>query len=80
MLSQSFAPVARSTERFRSGGVEQGTVWSPDDGEQRILARMRRLHTRVLSYDRIARSLNGSDMPAKRGGIWHAMAFVKSFG
>lgn len=45
-----------------------------DEGEQRVIARMKRLRTRGLSYDRIARSLNGSKVPAKRGGIWHAMA------
>jgi hypothetical protein len=39
-----------------------------------VIARIRRLRTRGLSYDRIARSLNRSDVPAKRGGIWHAMA------
>ena len=45
-----------------------------DEVEQRVIVRMRRLRTRGLSYDRIARSLNRSDVPAKRGGIWHAMA------
>jgi site-specific DNA recombinase len=45
-----------------------------DEVEQRVIARMKRLRTRGLSYDRIARSLNRSRVPAKRGGIWHAMA------
>lgn len=45
-----------------------------DEAEQRVIARIKRLRTRGLSYDRIARSLNGSEVPAKRGGIWHAMA------
>jgi site-specific DNA recombinase len=45
-----------------------------DEGEQRVIARMKRLRTRGFSYDRIARSLNRSDVPAKQGGIWHAMA------
>jgi site-specific DNA recombinase len=45
-----------------------------DEGEQRVIARMKRQRTRGLSYDRIARSLNRSDVPAKRGGTWHAMA------
>ncbi len=45
-----------------------------DDTEQRVLTRIRRLRGRGLSYDRIARSLNGSGVPAKRGGTWHAMS------
>jgi site-specific DNA recombinase len=45
-----------------------------DEGEQRVIARIKGLRTRGLSYDRIARSLNRSHVPAKRGGIWHAMA------
>jgi site-specific DNA recombinase len=45
-----------------------------DEGEQHVIARIKRLRTRGLSYDRIARSLNRSHVPAKRGGIWHAMA------
>lgn len=45
-----------------------------DENEQRVIAHMKRLRTRGLSYDRIARSLNRSEVPAKRGGIWHAMA------
>lgn len=45
-----------------------------DEAEQRVIARIKQLRTRGLSYDRIARSLNGSEVPAKRGGIWHAMA------
>lgn len=56
------------------GWSRAGDRLVPDEGEQRILARMKRLRTRGLSYDRIARSLNGSDVPAKRGGIWYAMA------
>jgi hypothetical protein len=35
---------------------------------------MKRLRSRGFSYDRIARSLNRSGTPAKRGGVWHAMA------
>jgi DNA invertase Pin-like site-specific DNA recombinase len=45
-----------------------------DEVEQRVIVRMKRLRTRGLSYDRIARFLNHSHVPAKRGGIWHAMA------
>lgn len=45
-----------------------------DESEQRVIVRMKRLRTRGLSYDRIARSLNSSGTPAKRGGLWHAMA------
>jgi site-specific DNA recombinase len=44
------------------------------DIEQRVLTRILRLRTRGLSYARIARSLNGSGVPAKRGGKWSAMA------
>jgi hypothetical protein len=32
------------------------------------------MRSRGLSYDRIARSLNTSNIPAKRGGRWHAMS------
>jgi site-specific DNA recombinase len=46
----------------------------PDDIEQRMLARIRQLRGRGLSYDRIARSLNESGVPAKRSGNWHAMS------
>lgn len=44
------------------------------DDEQRTLVRIKRLRARGFSYDRIARSLNGSDTPAKNGGHWHAMS------
>lgn len=44
------------------------------DVEQRVLTRIKRLRGRGLSYDRIARSLNRSGVPAKRGGRWHAMS------
>ena len=46
----------------------------PDEGEQHVLTRIERLRGRGHSYDRIARSLNGSGVPAKRGGRWHAMS------
>ena len=69
---------------LRSRGQVYGAIpfgWSRagdrlvrDEAEQHVIARIKRLRTRGLSYARIARSLNGSDVPAKRGGIWHAMA------
>ena len=69
---------------LRSRGQVYGAIpfgWSRagdrlvrDEAEQRVIARIKRLRTRGLSYARIAGSLNGSDVPAKRGGIWHAMA------
>jgi DNA invertase Pin-like site-specific DNA recombinase len=42
----------------------------PDDAEQHVLVRIRRMRSRGLSYDKIARSLNRSQVPAKRGGPW----------
>lgn len=69
---------------LRSRGQVYGAIpfgWSRagdrlvrDEGEQRVLVRIKRLRTRGFSYDRIARSLNGSDIPAKRGGLWYTMA------
>jgi DNA invertase Pin-like site-specific DNA recombinase len=46
----------------------------PDDTEQKVLARIKRLRGRGMSYDRIARSLNNAGLPAKRGGRWAAMS------
>jgi site-specific DNA recombinase len=45
-----------------------------DDVEQDALVRMGRLRKKGHSYDRIARLLNRSGVPAKRGGTWHAMS------
>lgn len=56
------------------GWDREGDRLIPDDIEQGVLGRIRRLRGRGLSYDRIARSLNGSGVPAKRGGTWHAMS------
>ena len=42
--------------------------------EQHTLARIKRLRRRGQSYDRIARSLNRSGIPSKRGGMWSAMS------
>ena len=42
--------------------------------EQGVLARMRRLRAKGKSYNAIAGALNGSGVPAKRGGAWHAMS------
>ncbi len=69
---------------LRSRGQVYGAIpygWSRvgerlvrDEAEQRVIARVKRLRGRGTSYDRIARSLNGSGVPAKRGGRWHAMS------
>lgn len=56
------------------GFQRNGDYLIPHDTEQRILARIRRLRGRGFSYERIARSLNGSNVPAKRSGNWHAMS------
>ena len=42
--------------------------------EQRVLTRIQRRRKKGESYDRIARSLNGSGTAAKMGGRWHAMS------
>ncbi|MFI4977377.1 MAG: recombinase family protein [Solirubrobacterales bacterium] len=42
------------------------------DAEQAVLARMRRLKRKGKSYDAIAKSLNRSGTPAKKGGSWFA--------
>jgi site-specific DNA recombinase len=44
------------------------------DREQSALSRMRSLRARGKSYDRIAGLLNNAGVPAKRGGLWHAMS------
>jgi site-specific DNA recombinase len=56
------------------GWNREGDRLVPDDPEQRVLARMRRLRGRGLSYGRIALSLNGSGIPAKRSGLWSSMS------
>jgi site-specific DNA recombinase len=56
------------------GWVRDGERLVAHDEEQSVLARMRRLRAKGHSYDRIARSLNRSGTPAKRGGTWHAMS------
>jgi site-specific DNA recombinase len=56
------------------GFSREGDRLIPDDIEQRALARIRQLRRRGLSYDRIARSLNESGVPAKRKGTWHSMS------
>jgi site-specific DNA recombinase len=56
------------------GFRREGSRLVIDETEQRILSRIRRLRGRGFSYDRIARSLNTSNVPAKRGGRWHAMS------
>lgn len=56
------------------GWSREGDRLVRDNNEQRVLARIKRLRGRGLSYERIARSLNASNVPAKRGGRWHAMS------
>lgn len=56
------------------GFHREGDRLVPDDPEQRVLARIRGLRGRGYSYDRIARSLNGSGVRAKRGGMWSSMS------
>jgi DNA invertase Pin-like site-specific DNA recombinase len=56
------------------GFRRDGDCLIPDDTEQSVLVRIKRLRGRGMSYDRIAQSLNGSGVPAKRGGSWHAMS------
>jgi site-specific DNA recombinase len=56
------------------GWDREGDRLIPNDTEQLVLARIRRLRGRDLSYDRIARSLNGSGVRAKRGGRWTSMS------
>jgi site-specific DNA recombinase len=45
-----------------------------DETEQRALLKISRLRKTGHSYGRIASSLNRSGVPAKRGGVWHAMS------
>jgi site-specific DNA recombinase len=56
------------------GFSRQGDQLVLDDTEQRVLSRIRRLRGRGVSYDRIAQSLNGSGVRAKRGGRWSSMS------
>ena len=56
------------------GWRREGDRLVHDDREQRILTRIRRARGRGLSYEKVARSLNAADIPAKRGGRWYAMA------
>ena len=56
------------------GFCRQGDRLLLDDTEQRVLVRIRRMRHRGHSYDKIARALNKSGIPAKRKGVWHAMS------
>ena len=42
--------------------------------EQRVIKRIHRLRKNGHSYDRIARTLNGSGVVSKRGGSWYPMS------
>lgn len=75
---------ADALSELRSRGQVYGAVpfgWSRaggrlvrNEGEQRVLARIKNARRRGLSYNRIAGVLNRSGIPAKRGGSWHAMS------
>lgn len=75
---------SEALREMRSQGRAYGSVaygWNregdrliPDDAEQRVLVRIKRSRGRGLSYDRIAQSLNRSQVPAKRGGSWSSMS------
>jgi len=54
------------------GYRRQGKRLVEDEHEQRVIARMLSLRRKGASYDRIARSLNKTGVPAKRGGPWFA--------
>jgi site-specific DNA recombinase len=54
------------------GFQRDGDTLILDHAEQRALARMRRLRAKGKSYSAIARALDRSGTPAKRGGSWHA--------
>lgn len=56
------------------GFRREGDRLIPDDIEQMVLSRIRRLRGRGLSYGRIARFLNESGIPSKRGSGWSAMS------
>ncbi len=56
------------------GFQRNGNYLIPHDTEQRILARIGKMRSRGHSYNRIARSLNGSGVRAKRGGRWSSMS------
>ncbi len=60
----------RVYSRLPFGWQRDGDRLIPHEQEQKTIARMRRLRARGNSYEAIARSLNRSGVPAKRGGPW----------
>jgi len=44
---------------------------TPDQAEQEVARRIRRLHRGGLSIRKITDQLNAGQVPAKRGGAWH---------
>ena len=61
---------------FAGGGVRYGFTTDrkqlvPDQAEQEIARRIRRLHRGGLSIRKITDQLNAEQVPAKRGGTWH---------
>lgn len=62
--------------KFAGGGVRFGFTTErkqlvPDQAEQEVARRIRRLHRGCLSIRKIADQLNAEQIPAKRGGAWH---------
>lgn len=56
------------------GFIREGDRLVPDDAEQRVLVTISRKRAQGKSYAVIAKSLNRTGTPAKRGGAWHAMS------
>ena len=61
---------------FAGGGVRYGFTTErkqlvPDQAEQEVARRIRRLHRGGLPIRKITDQLNAEQVPAKRGGTWH---------
>jgi site-specific DNA recombinase len=75
---------SEALRELRSQGRPYGSVaygWNREGDrlveceiEQCVLARIRRMRGRRLSYARIASKLNSDGIAAKRGGPWHSMS------
>ena len=59
----------RGTTRYGYHPVDKELI--PDQAEQAVARRIRRLHRAGLSIRKIADQLNAEQVPAKRGGAWH---------
>lgn len=60
---------AYGSPRYGYHSVDKQLV--PDQAEQNVARRIRRLHRAGLSIRKIADQLNAEQVPAKRGGTWH---------